>query len=146
MLLRILMNNSRPKDYLKSVFFLFYKQLKEPIMKNLAFAFAMVAACSSAKHHDFEEERLPGMTLRYESTDDYFLGLVPGQSVELELKGEWIVSQHRRWWRRRWSWCHWMLMPLEDGESYQGFTVTQEDGCDGKFMIMASDDAVDSGE
>merc|ERR1712109_249799 len=23
---------------------------------------------------------------------------------------------------------------------------TQEDGCDGKFMIMASDDAVDSGE
>ena len=89
------MNYSRPKDYLKSVFFLFYKQLKEPIMKNLAFAFAMVAACSSAKHHDFEEERLPGMTLRYENTDDYFLGLVPGQSVELELKGEWIVSQHR---------------------------------------------------
>jgi len=85
------------------------------------------------------------MTLRYADSDAYFLGLMPGKQVELELQGEWKVTHSTHWWgKSTYQWCYWVLKP---GQAYQGFTVEQGD-CEragGLWNILAEEGAVDSG-
>ena len=93
---------------------------------------------------------MPDLTVRYQSMDAYFLGLMQGESLELELKGETIHHyMEPTWWggkkHRTTEYCYWVLKP---GQEYTGFTVETSD-CEmkgGLWHITALEDAVDVGE
>jgi len=109
-------------------------------MKNFTFAFALIAAFTNARmldNHDNDDNEgeeemqdyLPGLTVRYQSTDAYFLGLLPGESVELELAGETMhhyepARRPDRGGHSTTEYCYWVLKP---GQEYTGFTVETSD-------------------
>ena len=128
-------------------------------MKNFTFAFALIAAFTNARmldNHDGgdengeeEHEYLPGLTVRYQSRAGYFLGLLPGESVEVELAGETIHHYEPTWWggetHSTTEYCYWTLKP---GQAYTGFTVEMPE-CEmegGLWTITAEEGAVDVGE